>query len=40
MTMDQDPNLRRANVRLALILAAVALGILVLFIWTTAGGWL
>jgi len=36
--MDQDPKLRRANVRLALILAAVALAILGLFIWTTAGG--
>ncbi len=38
MAMDQDPKLRRANVRLALILAAVALAVLGLFIWTTAGG--
>ncbi len=36
--MDQDPRLRRANVRLALILAVVALAILVLFFWTSAGG--
>lgn len=36
--MDQDPNLKRANVRLALILAGVALAILALFFWTSAGG--
>lgn len=29
---------RRANVRLALILAAVALGVLGLFVWSTVGG--
>ncbi len=29
---------KRANVRLALILGAVALGILGMFFWTTVGG--
>jgi cell division septal protein FtsQ len=29
---------RAANIRLALLLAAVAVGVLVAFIWSTAGG--
>lgn len=33
-----DLDRKRANVRLALILAAIALGILGMFFWTTVGG--
>ena len=33
-----DSERKRANVRLALILAAVALGILGMFFWSTVGG--
>lgn len=33
-----DTNRKRANVRLALILAAIALGILGMFFWSVAGG--
>lgn len=36
--VEQDPKLKQANIRLALLLAAVALGVLVLFIWATARG--
>jgi hypothetical protein len=36
--MEQDSKQRQANVRLALLLAAVALGILVAFVWVTASG--
>lgn len=36
--MDQDSERKRSNVRLALILAAVALGILGIFVWSTVGG--
>lgn len=36
--MDRDHDLHRRNIRLALILAAVALGILGVFIWSSAGG--
>lgn len=36
--MEREHELHRKNVRLALILAAVALVILGMFIWSTAGG--
>ena len=36
--MDQDVEKKRANVRLALLLAAVALGVLVAFVYMTAKG--
>jgi hypothetical protein len=36
--MDQEPKLRESNIRLALLLAAIALGILVAFVWVTAKG--
>jgi hypothetical protein len=36
--MDQDLEKKRANIRLALLLAAVALGVLVAFVWVTANG--
>jgi hypothetical protein len=34
--MEQNPEQKRANIRLALILAAVALAVLVAFVWSTA----
>jgi len=34
--MDSSSEQKRANIRLALLLAAVAVGILVAFIWSTA----
>jgi flagellar basal body-associated protein FliL len=36
--MEQDSKQKQANIRLALLLAAVALGILVAFMWVTASG--
>lgn len=33
-----DTNRKRSNVRLALILAAIALGVLAMFFWSVAGG--
>jgi hypothetical protein len=36
--MGQDRERKRSNIRLALILAAVALGIFAAFIWSSAGG--
>jgi len=40
MSVDDDSKLRRANIRLALLLAAVAAGVLVMFFWsvTSSGG--
>ena len=35
---DQTPQQKRSNIRLALILALIALGVFVAFVWTTAGG--
>lgn len=34
----QTPQQKRSNIRLALILAAIAVGIFLVFIWSTAGG--
>jgi hypothetical protein len=34
--MDQNSKQKRANIRLALLLGAVALGILIAFVWVTA----
>lgn len=36
--MERDSKQKQANIRLALLLAAVALGVLVGFIWLTATG--
>jgi hypothetical protein len=36
--MDQESKQKQANIRLALLLAAIALGVLVGFIWVTAAG--
>ncbi|MGD2073708.1 MAG: hypothetical protein PVG38_02090 [Gammaproteobacteria bacterium] len=36
--MEQDSRQKRANIRLALLLAAVALGVLIAFIWVTSSG--
>lgn len=36
--MDRDTERKRSNIRLALILAAVALGVLGIFVWSTVGG--
>ena len=36
--MEQDTKRRQANIRLALMLAAVALGVLIAFMWVTAKG--
>ena len=33
----QTPQQKRSNIRLALILALIALGVFVGFVWTTAG---
>ena len=40
MSVDDESKLRRANIRLALLLAAVVVGVLVAFIWsvTSSGG--
>ncbi len=40
MSVDDDVKLKRANIRLALLLAAVAGGVLALFFWsvTSSGG--
>jgi len=40
MSADDESKLRRANIRLALLLAAVVVGVLVAFIWsvTSSGG--
>jgi len=35
---DQTPQQKRSNIRLALILGLIALGVFVGFIWSTAGG--
>jgi len=35
--MDEEPKLRRSNIRLALWLAAVAMAVLVAFVWSVAG---
>lgn len=36
--MDQNPKQKRSNLRLAIILAALALGIFAAFIWSNFGG--
>ncbi len=36
--MEQDSKQKQDNIRLALLLAAIALGVLVAFIWVTAAG--
>jgi hypothetical protein len=36
--MDQELKQKRANIRLALLLAAVAAGVLVAFFWTVISG--
>lgn len=36
--MGQDRERKRSNIRLALILAAIALGIFGAFIWSSVGG--
>jgi len=40
MSVDDEVKLRRANIRLALLLAAVAAGVLAMFFWsvTSSGG--
>ena len=40
MPVDDESKLRRANIRLALLLAAVAAGVLAMFFWsvTSSGG--
>jgi hypothetical protein len=40
MSVDDESKLRRANIRLALLLAAVAAGVLFMFFWsvTSSGG--
>jgi hypothetical protein len=36
--MKQESKQKQANIRLALLLAAVALGVLIAFMWVTATG--
>lgn len=36
--MGQDFERKRSNIRLALVLAAIALGIFGIFIWSSVGG--
>ncbi len=36
--MEQESRQKQANIRLALLLAAVALGVLVAFMWVTSTG--
>jgi hypothetical protein len=36
--MQHNPKQRQANIRMALLLAAVALGVLLAFMWVTSSG--